>query len=526
MKTTRTLVVLATVFACFNASAQSPVQEFIANYISRSTTVNNNTSYPSAVGSFSSCTGSLFNHTWSNGSNNLLQISSFNANAKTYIVADLDSAIVKLRRVNNASVSGTRNILYAEATVSPTTACPSPNQLNFKTPYTDDMTVFLTNRVLNQGTDNLFTNTGNGDGNNNNIERVDVIFPNGISSSIADEAGFLFCERGNNLAHDGFRITPILSLDASNDPASFGSVKTCTRGNGSNNGSWGHPALSAGNILLSVYVLRKDAADTYLRASAAVNQEIGGVFFSLADLGIAANLVFYGYSLIGPDGTSNPSSAQLLNTNDAAVYPTATTEAQGGGLDLIAVNTFFATAQVLAADVKANIKAKVQQGKVLVEWEINNLNEEATVILERSTNSTTFSEIYSYNTQGDGKNFYKDDQEPSIYYYRLKIRSRSGKISYSRIVMVNMIKQSDWKLYPTFIRAGENITFEGLPDGLYEAQIHSMSSLVLKKELKIERGKGMLQLAISGGVPGIYVVSLNRNGEPIGNGNKIGLLKR
>jgi hypothetical protein len=526
MKTTRTLIALAILFSHFATYGQSPVQEFIANYISRSTTVNNNTSYPSAVGSFSSCSGSLFNHTWSNGSNNLLQISSFNANSKTYVVADLDSAIVKLRRVNNASVSGIRNIVYAEATVSPTTACPSPNQLNFKTPYTDDMTEFLTNRVLNQGTDNLFTNSGNGDGNNNNIERVDVIFPNGISSSITDEAGFLFCERGNNLAHDGFRIAPILSLDANNDPASFGSVKTCTRGNGSNNGSWGHPALSAGNLLLSVNVLRKDAAETYLRPSAAVNQEIGGVFFSFTDLGIAANQVVYGYALLGPDGTANPTSAQLLNINDAAVYPTATTEAQGGGLDLIAVNTFFATAQVLATDIRINIKGKVQQDNAFLEWEINNLNEEAMVTLERSVNSTAFSEMYIYNALHDGKNSYKDDPAPNLYFYRLKILSASGKLTYSRVVKINMIKHSNWKLYPTFIRNGETITFEGLPDGFYEAQILSMSSLVLKKELKIERGKGMLQLTISGGVPGIYVISLNRNGEPVGNGNKIGLLKR
>jgi hypothetical protein len=45
---------------------------------------------------------------------------------------------------------------------------------------------------------------------------------------------------------------------------------------------------------------------------------------------------------------ANPTSAQLLNLNDAAVYPTGTTEAQGGGLDLISVNTFSATGQVLA----------------------------------------------------------------------------------------------------------------------------------------------------------------------------------
>jgi hypothetical protein len=241
-------------------------------------------------------------YTWKNGASNQLKLTSFTVSSKTFIVSPPPASVVKIRRVNNANVTGVRSILYSEST-APVSACVAPQQLNFKAPYNNDMESFLNNNVMNHGTDNLFSNAGNSDGNNNNIERVDVIFPGGVSSFIASDAGFGLFERGNNNAHDGFRIAAILSLDASNNPASFGAVKTCTAGNGSNNGSWGHPSIANGNVALAAYVLRKEAAETYLKVSSNVTQEIGGVYFSFTDLGVAANQVIYGYSLIGPDGT-------------------------------------------------------------------------------------------------------------------------------------------------------------------------------------------------------------------------------
>ena len=521
-----TTIALAILLIHHSALGQSPVQQFIANYISQSSSISSNTSYPTNPGSFSSCSANLYTYSWSNGTDNMLEISSFNVNSKTLIVADLDSPVVKLRRVNNAVVAGIRNIQYSESLLSSVAACPVPRQLDFKAPYNDDMTVFLNNRVLNQGTDNLFTNTGNNDGNNNNIERVDVVFKNGISASIANEAGFLFCERGNNFSHDGFRIAPILSLNTSNDPAIFGPVKTCVKGNGINNGSWGHPALIDGNKLLAVYVMRKDPADTYLRVSANVTQEIGGVFFSLADLGIAAGQVFYGYALIGPDGTANPTSNQLLNVNDAAIYPTATTESQGGGLDLIAVNTFFATQLVLAEAVHTTIKANTQQHDIFLQWEITNLFEESIVTLERSVNSGAFTDIYSYNLQSDGKNSFRDNPTPDIYYYRLRIRSKSGNIKYSRIVLVNLIKYVKWKIYPSLVYPGEKIMIEGLPDGIYEVLITSVNSLIKKTTVKIEQGKAILEFRSSQWPVGIYILSVFKNGESIGTGNKFVFLNR
>jgi hypothetical protein len=327
--------------------AQSPIVAFATSYVAAPSTVSNYTVLPANPGSFLSCLTSNFKYTFSNGAANKLRLVSFTANAQTFLVSTSAPSVVKIRRVNNTNATGNRSILFMETAAASAVACPSLTNLNFKTPYTDSMEVALNSNAINWGTDNLFTNTGNGSGNNNNIERVDVIFPSGLASPSAADAGFAIMERGNNDAHDPFRIAAILSLNASGNPTSFGPVKTCTAGNGSNNGSWGHPSTVNGNIQLAVHVMRKDAAEPFLRVSSDINQEFGGVFFTLANLGIAANQTIYGYALIGADGTANPTSAQLLNINDAAVYPTNTPESSGG-LDLIAVTGTFSRGTVLA----------------------------------------------------------------------------------------------------------------------------------------------------------------------------------
>jgi hypothetical protein len=343
-------------------SAQSPITAFSASYKSSTSPLSLYNALSVNVGTFSGCSASLFLYTFSNGTSNQYQLSSFHANGNTYLVAPASASVVKLRRVNNAQVTGNRNIVYMETTASSANACPLLAVLNFKPPYMDVMEDLLAGGMLNQGTDNVFTNASNGDGNNNNIERVDVIFPTGLNTMSPTQAGFAIFDRGPNFGHDAFKIAAITSLDAAGNPAGFGPVRTCTAGNGSNNnGSWGHPSTANGNSLLAVYVMRKDAAEPVLRVSSNINQEMGGVFYTFADLGIVKNKPLYGYALLGPDGIAAPTSAQLLNLADATVYPTTTTEASGGGLDLVAVNTVFATGSYIVLSLPDSLRRTPQQ---------------------------------------------------------------------------------------------------------------------------------------------------------------------
>jgi len=502
--------------------AQTPVVTFQSNYVPATTTISSYSAFPNNPGTFLSCITTPYTYNWNTGTNNELKLISFTANSKTYVIAGVPSVQVKLRRVNNANATGNRSILYSESTIASAVPCPGTNILNFKAPYKDDMAAFLNNNILNQGTDNLFTNAGNGDGNNNNIERVDVVFSTGVATANPADAGFILCERGNNNAHDGFRIAAILSIDASKDPTSFGAVKTCVAGNGTNNGSWGHPSISGGNKQLAAYVLRKDAADPYLKVSSNVNQEIGGVFFSLASLGVAANQVVYGYALIGPDGTANPTSAQLLNVNDAAVYPTNTAETSGGGLDLISVNTFFGTDQALALRQINLFKAALQNNDAVLNWELKDLQNESIVSLEKSDDGINFFPIYTYNyNETDGTKIFHDKLIPGSYYYRLKIKSTTGGEIYSHIVTVQLKYLQEWKVYPTLIKAADIINIEGLADGNYDASLQEINGQQFKFKCLVRSGKGSIDLKGGSIASGIYLLSLEKDGKTAGKANKI-----
>jgi hypothetical protein len=448
-------------------------------------------------------------------------MTSFTANSKSYVVAASPLVTVKLRRVNNPNVTGNRMILYSEFTGATATACVTPRQLDFKAPYNDDMASFLNNNILNHGTDNIFTNASNGDDNNNNIERVDVIFNAGIASSYPADAGFLLCERGNNNAHDGFRIAAILSINGSGDPTSFGAVKTCVTGNGSNNGSWGHPSTANGNKVLAAYVLRKDPADTYLRVSSNVNQEIGGVFFSLSDLGVAANQVFYGYALIGPDGTANPSSAQLLNTSDAAIYPLGTTEAQGGGLDLISINTFYGTNQALSQNGLRFFKGIINTTSALLSWELDEFYPGTSVILERADDGNSYLQVYQYLYQtGEGTKTFRDDPSTGSWFYRLKFIHPDGPITYGPVVHLQSQDKDEWKIYPNATRPGNTLTIEGLPDGTYQVRLYGILVNAFKFQVNIQGGTGSLVLP-PGMTTGLYYLRIEKSGQPVGKVQRI-----
>lgn len=476
MKTAGFHTILSLALLCpLLSTAQSPVQQYTAVYVPSGSSASSYTAKPATCNNFSSCSNTTFTYSWNNGTDNLLKLNSFTVNGKTYVVSPPPLASVKLRRVNNSNVSGKRTILYSEITGTPANSCPGTHSLNFRTPYQDTMELALNNNVLSHGTDNIFTNAGNGDNNNNDIERVDVIFPLGVYTSFVNDAGFGLFERGNNNAHDGVRIAAILSLDVNGDPASFGTVKTCVAGNGSNNGSWGHPSTANGNHLISAYVLRKDEGDNYLRVSSTVNQEIGGVFFSFADLGVGFNQKIYGYTLIGPDGVANPTSAQLLDLNNTAVYPTGTTEGDGGGLDLISVNTYFGTNQALADAGVQTFSGEKAGIMNLLHWELPVMAQGDLVELERSADGISYQTIYHYTTgAGQATGAYQDPAADIRYYYRLRITLNGGGVEISKVITLGITHDNRFKASPNPARAGEDIQLTGLNAGTYQVTLLNM----------------------------------------------------
>lgn len=500
--------------------AQSPIVAFNTSYISSNGAATYSNTPASGSGAFSSCISTTFTYTFNSGTSNLLKLVDIFTNSQNYYIAN-GSAIVKLRRVNNSGVTGKRSILSMESTLTTTVNCPSSNQITLRTPYQDVMENFLNTNYINQGTDNIFCNTGNSDGNNNNIERVDVIFSGGLKTSSPANAGFAVFDRGVNYNHDGFRIAAITSIDANGDPASYGALKICTKGNGSNsNGSWGHPTVANGNKKFAVYVLRKEEAETQLKVSSTVNQEVGGVFFSFSDLGIAANQTIYGYSVLASDGTANPASAQMLNINDAKVYPTNTTETYGG-LDMMAINAVFETSTYVLSLQQPELNAKLVNGQTWINWNADNLETGSWVELERSDDGINFSFLYKASLNGAASvGSYYDQYNDEKKYYRLKIKSPGGQFYFSKIISVEA-KTTTLHIYPTLLHSNDRITIEGLANGKYKAIFTTQVGRQYILDLLIANEKATIYQPLPNFLKGIIYLNFKNAAQQNIEGSKL-----
>ena len=498
--------VLALYFIC-NLNAQAPVDAILASYMPTTTGIKAYTATPATnSGTFTNCVKQTSNYSFNNGTQNGLLLTNIVVKGYNYSVANKVPAIIKLRRVNNQAVKGNRSIIFLESTTGPAQGCPSSRRYDFKSPYQDNMENFLNNNYINQGTDNIFTNNGNSDGNNNNIERVDVIFKEGISSSSAEKAGFALFDRGVENAHDPFRIAAIIAIDANGNPTAFGPVRTCIGGNGTNNGSWGHPSLVNGNRDLSVYVMRKEAAEAQLRSSAAINQQLGGVFFSFADLGVMANQVIYGYALLSVDGVINPTSRQLLNVSDQSVYPLNTNEAVGGGLDLIAVNAFFLTGETLISQ-GIQLKGNWQGEKAVLHWSLEALPAASRAELQHSQNGIDFITIRSFVVPGSYSADTYTDPVQGYPYYRLKIETPEKQVLYSRIIQIKGV-YLNVQLYPTRIQPSQAVRIKGIQDGVYTVVLTSSLGATYIATVKIQNGTGLIEAPLGGFTKGFYYVAI------------------
>ncbi|MEA5522287.1 cadherin repeat domain-containing protein, partial [Limnoraphis robusta] len=265
-----------------------------------------------------------FNHDFQVGEENNLIIQGFTNNQdQTY---DLLSFVdqINIKRVNNNQVQGERQVIWFEQ------ESRSENDLSLKPSLVSTMEETLLSDVINRGTDNIFANQGNPDGNINNIERVDLVSTNGLSSpeEFLDKIGFLVVERSGN---DPFKIAAITAIDEQGNPTQFGTLQSISVD------SWGQSSHS-----IRAEVMRKDSSQNNLVSSRILpnSQAIAGIFISYQDLNIADNQTFYGFSLFSQDIDENNDLVGLsdfpLNTpeNDLQGNPI-------GSLDLISVGRIF-----------------------------------------------------------------------------------------------------------------------------------------------------------------------------------------
>jgi hypothetical protein len=234
------------------------------------------------------------------------------AGVETFDVIRLADRI-NIFRVDNSNVSGEKQLLFYENGGS------SGSNINLRPGFLNTMEEVLLNETINRGTDNVFANTGGT--NNNNIERIDFIFDDGlVVPTDLNGEGFTVMERNGN---DDFKIAAITSLDSNGDPDGFGTVLDVVQAD------WGGSQFS-----FETEVLSSDTpADNLERTASVGTQTLSGVFVSYGDLGFSTGDQFFGYALAGGDASTNPADWPTANN-----FPTNTDAgSQGaGGMDLLA----------------------------------------------------------------------------------------------------------------------------------------------------------------------------------------------
>ena len=310
MNLLKRLLVLGGIFyGVGTAMAVSPITSIQAHFDSTDDSSNDFANPGAGTGAFPA--GNTYNVTFTDGQFDNLIIDAFDVGTNNFIFRQL-AQLIRLVRVDNASITGAHHILLYDQEGP----IQSVTNILLSSQYVATTEEILLADVINRGVDNVFCNTGNGDGNNNNIERIDYIFGDGYPAfGDLTKKGFMVMDRGGN---DALWIAAILSVDSSNYPTAYSAPILL------NTGNWGNSGITLDTVVFRGY-------DENFRPSADVgSQPLTGQYVEWEEFGITTNTLVYGYSLVAADV---PATQNWLNV---AAFPLNTTEASNsGGLDLM-----------------------------------------------------------------------------------------------------------------------------------------------------------------------------------------------
>jgi hypothetical protein len=471
------LLMLASYCACGLLTAQTAIT---------AVSTANSTSTPSTA-----YANGGFNYNWAVSPNNTTtSVAGFTAGGLNFSYAAFLNGIVKLRRVNNAGISGNFTLIWAEAVTS-------GSNYNMFTPYQNDMETFFDNRIYNQGTDNMFDNTS---GNSNNIERLDWILTSGFSTAAPASVGFAVFERGAAAAHDPFCIAAITSLDASGDPATYGNIVRVAAA------QYGDPGPS-----VSYRILKAQNPSNLLDAGSN-SQTRGGVIISLQNLGVAANTTVYGYSLFSSDLPGTATAANLVDVTNATYFPLNSGNA--GGIDLIAVTGIYIENLLLPAQF-INVSATENNQQVQLNWQCASDPAVTNYEVQRSTNGSSFTTVATALKNSMGFYSLTDDVSGvagDVIYYRIKQNTVSGTITYSHIVTVKHNAAAvALSIYPNPAAGMLHLSFSAAVSEKGTLNIiNAAGQTVLQKDIRLLEGQNTITLAETTALtPGVYAVSVS-----------------
>ena len=512
MKTTLTLILFSVTFCLPSPGrTQTPVTAVYTHWANATTGL----SYvgTGATGNApSGLTGNGYTYDFGTDvttTNNIQYLDSFTALGLNYHFQTATQQIY-FRRVNNASVTGLRKSLWFEqssgATVNPGgTAALIPA-------YDDSLERLFSEHIFNLGIDNNFQNATTT--NNNNIERVDVIFPGGVSATDVTKAGFVVFDRGTSGTHDPFYIAAIKTLDGSGNPSAYYNAVSVVAGNyGSNVGG-----------ALNFLVLRENPGDGHLlMMNNTANQNRDGVLARFTDLGVANNTRIYGYSLFGSDVLVTPAT-NMVNYANATNFPTGS-DFTNGGIDQVAVTGLWVTnaSYVVLADEVDGFQAwRTNDDAVQLSWTLGVTDGLQQLVVERSGNGIDFSPLFTLSDPAGGLQTALDARPlPGVNDYRLKLLDNAGGVGYSAVCSVTTGQAAPFSmaLYPNPVQNRSiTLAIQGLKQAAYELRILDMTGHLILQQVLTGQPRFATNILLPAWLPaGMYVVEIMD-----GSGRRVG----
>ncbi len=299
------------------------VQPITSATVTYQTAANTNANYTTTGGGSTYFpTSTVYNVRFSEGTSNRMYLGTVTVGGRTFDGVAL-AGDINIARATNAPIKGIHHIvLYQQQTNSGT-------NVFLKSPYAATMEESLRSPLVNHGADNVFSDQGDANGNNNNIQRIDYLFSDGLPvHSHVEQRGFLVMDRGGN---DRFKIAAVTALDGNGNPTAFGTPVSVMETN------WGASGLTLDTIVMRGYT---ESGDPQHPSADVDPQPLSGVFLSWQALGLKTNDLFYGYALVANDTTTN--GAYWTQIDNAAYFPTNTSpDSTYGGLDLISGGLMF-----------------------------------------------------------------------------------------------------------------------------------------------------------------------------------------
>jgi hypothetical protein len=304
----------------------------------------------------------------------------------------------------------------------------SGNNLYMTSEYVPDLESIINSNIVNRGSDNLFSNSPT---TRANIERLDLVYGNGIYVIEATMQGFLINERGGN---DNFKVAAITGINASQTVTALGNLVAVS------SSSWGQVGPQINTRVMS----RRMGADPNLRPKEDISsQTISGVYISCADLGIPNGTTIYGFVLFPNDVTSSMNLISLTNV------PTNTNQSSEGGLDMMAGMGYFAENNILP-QINWEVQLKRNNNQVLLSWKNPFMNHVSHFDVQRSADGINFQTIGQKGPEIGRYDLFYTDVSIAVsrkLFYRVKANKPDGSVFYSNVLLTEGVSV-DVKTYP------------------------------------------------------------------------------